>query len=118
MRSNVVLSVSFLVTFVVGLVIPSYNVEARNLAIRERLADDAAYSIVFRRAPKTSNAKKARNAVAAQAKADKKASFQTTVARICRTVARFNLFDSQLIDVYVRVSNIWILIASHTYTAG
>jgi len=32
--------------------------------------------MVFKREPKTSNAKKARNAVAAQAKADKKASFQ------------------------------------------
>jgi hypothetical protein len=76
MRFNVVLSVSFLATFAVGLVIPSYDVEARNLDIREGLVDDAADYMVFRREPKTSNAKKARNAVAAQAKADKKASFQ------------------------------------------
>jgi len=76
MRFNVILSVSFLATFAVGLVIPSHDVEARGLDIREGLVDDAADSMVFKREPKTTNAKKARNAVAAQAKADKKASFQ------------------------------------------
>jgi hypothetical protein len=76
MRFNVVLSVSFLATLAVGLVIPSHDVEARNLDVREGLVDDVADSMVFKREPKTSNAKKDRNAVAAQAKADKKASFQ------------------------------------------
>jgi hypothetical protein len=76
MRFNIVLSVSFLATLTVGLVIPSHDVEARNLDVREGLVDDAADYMVFKREPRTSNAKKARNAVAAQAKADKKASFQ------------------------------------------
>jgi len=73
MRFNVLLSISFLATLAAGLVIPSLDDEARNLDVREGLVHDAADSVVFKREPKTSNAKKARIAAAAPAKAAKKA---------------------------------------------
>jgi len=81
MRFNrILLSVSLLATLAVGLVIPSNDVEARNLDVREGLVDDVADSMMFKRDPRTSNAKKARSAAAAQAKGDKKASLQAAAA--------------------------------------
>ncbi|CAA7268171.1 unnamed protein product [Cyclocybe aegerita] len=81
MRFNVILSVTFLASFAAGLVIPSNEVETRDLKIRESLLDDSVDSLVFKGEPKRTKTQKARAAVArterTKNKEAKKTSFQT-----------------------------------------
>ncbi|KAF8973565.1 hypothetical protein BDZ97DRAFT_1775718 [Flammula alnicola] len=79
-NSVVIFSVSFIASLAAGLVIPSDDLEARDLEVRAGAVEDMADYMVFKREPKSTIAKKARTAAAAPAKAaakaDRKAGFQ------------------------------------------
>ncbi|KAF9523648.1 hypothetical protein CPB83DRAFT_910512 [Crepidotus variabilis] len=81
MRFNILCSIIFLATLATGLVIPSDGLEERDLATREGIDNYADDVMMFRREPKSSNAKKARIAAAkpvkAAAKAQRKESFKS-----------------------------------------
>ncbi|KIM49772.1 hypothetical protein M413DRAFT_21916 [Hebeloma cylindrosporum] len=69
MRFNVVLlSISFLATLAVGLVIPYQNIKGRNQDLRAGFLDGAHDFIVFKREPKFNYAKKAFNSLRGAAK--------------------------------------------------
>jgi len=68
MRFTIVLYGAILATLSAGLVIPSDELEARNLGPRDVSVDNSAYSTVFRREPRTSHEKKARISAARPAK--------------------------------------------------